>query len=99
MSNIKNKLTPKQLHMFKKKNFDHFLDVKLVFNGPLYHYILLREVEEERVPVDLCRGQRWHVSPSHYRFLYFNINFEVSDYNIYILNNVLYRAVELVDNK
>ena len=27
--------------------FGHFLDIKLVFNGPLCHYILLREVEDE----------------------------------------------------
>ena len=47
MSNIKNKLTSKQVHMFRKTIFGHFLDAKLVFNGPLYHYILLREVEDE----------------------------------------------------
>ena len=48
VSNIKKKFTPKQIDMFKKTIFVHILDVKLVFNGPLCHYILLREVEDER---------------------------------------------------
>ena len=30
MSNIKNKLTPRQLYMFRKTIFGHFLDVKFV---------------------------------------------------------------------
>lgn len=34
--------------MFRKTLFGHFLDVMLVFNGPFCHYILLREVEDER---------------------------------------------------
>ncbi|KAA0062375.1 Ulp1-like peptidase [Cucumis melo var. makuwa] len=34
--------------MFRKTIFGNFLDVKLVFNEPLYHFILLREVEEGR---------------------------------------------------
>lgn len=37
--------------MFRKTPFGHFLDVKLVFNGPLYHYILLREVVDDRKDV------------------------------------------------
>lgn len=47
VSNIKNKLTPRQIHMFRKTLFGYFLDVKLVFNGPLCHYILLKEVDDE----------------------------------------------------
>ena len=48
VSNIKKReLTPKQIHMFRKTLFDHFLDVKLVFNGPPCHYILLKEVDDE----------------------------------------------------
>ena len=48
VSNIKSKLTPRQLYIFRKIFFGHFLDVKLVFNGPMCHYILLGEVEDER---------------------------------------------------
>ncbi|TYK26624.1 Ulp1-like peptidase [Cucumis melo var. makuwa] len=47
VSNIKNKLIPKLVYMFRKRIFGYFLDVKLVFNRPLCHYILLREVEDE----------------------------------------------------
>ena len=47
VSNIKDRLTPKQVHVFRKIVFGHFLDVKLVFNGLLCYYILLREVEDE----------------------------------------------------
>lgn len=32
--------------MFKKTGFGHSLEVKLVFNAPLYHYIMLREVKD-----------------------------------------------------
>ncbi|XP_022157998.1 uncharacterized protein LOC111024595 [Momordica charantia] len=39
-------MTPKQLAMFRKTVFGHLLDVDLVFNGPLIHSVLLREVEE-----------------------------------------------------
>lgn len=34
--------------MFRKAVFGHFLDVELVFNGLMSHYILLKEVEERR---------------------------------------------------
>ncbi|KAL4035781.1 hypothetical protein IC575_004488 [Cucumis melo] len=45
--NIKVKLKPDQLALFKKTKFGHFLDLNIVFNGPLIHYLLLREVEDE----------------------------------------------------
>ncbi|KAL0545995.1 hypothetical protein IC582_015899 [Cucumis melo] len=40
--NIKAKLKPDQLALFR-----NFLDLNIVFNGPLIHYLLLREVEDE----------------------------------------------------
>ena len=46
-SNIKNKLIL-QIHMCRKNLFDQFLDKKLVFNEPLCHYILLRDVKDEQ---------------------------------------------------
>ncbi|XP_022156659.1 uncharacterized protein LOC111023508 [Momordica charantia] len=46
---IKGKLAPRQLAMFRKTIFGHLLDVDLVFNGPLVHNILLREVEDSTV--------------------------------------------------
>ena len=33
--------------MFRKTIFGHFLDINLVFNGPLCNYILLKEVKDE----------------------------------------------------
>ncbi|KAL0536870.1 hypothetical protein IC582_025833 [Cucumis melo] len=45
--NIKAKLKPDQLVLFRKTKFGHFLDLNIVFNGPLIHYLLLREVEDE----------------------------------------------------
>ncbi|KAL4011664.1 hypothetical protein IC575_028725 [Cucumis melo] len=45
--NIKAKLKPDQLALFRKTKFGHFLDLNIVFNGPLIHYLLLREVEDE----------------------------------------------------
>ena len=48
VSNIKIKLTPKQLYMFKETTVGHFLDIKLVFNRSPCHYILLREVEDDQ---------------------------------------------------
>ncbi|KAL0544158.1 hypothetical protein IC582_019270 [Cucumis melo] len=45
--NIKTKLKPDQLALFRKTKFGHFLDLNIVFNGPLIHYLLLREVEDE----------------------------------------------------
>ncbi|KAL0548375.1 hypothetical protein IC582_012824 [Cucumis melo] len=47
-NNIKVKLKPDQLALFRKIKFGHFLDLNIVFNGPLIHYLLLREVEDER---------------------------------------------------
>ncbi|KAL0553844.1 hypothetical protein IC582_007748 [Cucumis melo] len=41
------KLKPDQLALFRKIKFGHFLDLNIVFNGPLIHYLLLREVEDE----------------------------------------------------
>ncbi|KAL0545073.1 hypothetical protein IC582_020213 [Cucumis melo] len=41
--NIKVKLKPDQLALFRKTKFGHFLDLNIVFNGPLIHYLLLRE--------------------------------------------------------
>lgn len=35
------------MYMFRKTMFGHLLDVKLVFNGPMCLYILLREVKDE----------------------------------------------------
>ncbi|KAL0557180.1 hypothetical protein IC582_005698 [Cucumis melo] len=45
--NIKAKLKPDQLALFRKTKFGHFLDLNIVFNEPLIHYLLLREVEDE----------------------------------------------------
>ncbi|KAL4029994.1 hypothetical protein IC575_008225 [Cucumis melo] len=45
--NIKTKLIPNQLALFRKTKFGYFLDQNIVFNGPLIHYLLLREVEDE----------------------------------------------------
>ncbi|KAL0534588.1 hypothetical protein IC582_028879 [Cucumis melo] len=45
--NIKAKLKPDQLALFRKTKFGHFLDLNIVFNGPLIHYLLLKEVEDE----------------------------------------------------
>ena len=45
---IKAKLKPDQLTLFRNTKFGHFLDLNIVFNGPLIHYLLLREVEDER---------------------------------------------------
>ncbi|KAL4011188.1 hypothetical protein IC575_028237 [Cucumis melo] len=45
--NIKAKLKPDQLALFRKTKFGHFLDLNIVFNGPLIHYLLLSEVEDE----------------------------------------------------
>ncbi|KAL4037543.1 hypothetical protein IC575_001140 [Cucumis melo] len=45
--NIKAKLKPDKLALFRKTKFGHFLDLNIVFNGPLIHYLLLREVEDE----------------------------------------------------
>ncbi|KAL0536264.1 hypothetical protein IC582_025207 [Cucumis melo] len=45
--NIKAKLKPNQLALFRKTKFGHFLDLNIIFNGPLIHYLLLREVEDE----------------------------------------------------
>lgn len=48
ISNIKNNLTPRQLYVFRQTCFGHCLDLNLVFNEPLCHYILLREVKETK---------------------------------------------------
>ncbi|KAL0557075.1 hypothetical protein IC582_005593 [Cucumis melo] len=45
--NIKAKLKPDQLALFRRTKFGHFFDLNIVFNGPLIHYLLLREVEDE----------------------------------------------------
>ncbi|KAL0548554.1 hypothetical protein IC582_013008 [Cucumis melo] len=45
--NIKTKLQPDQLALFRKTKFGHFLSLNIVFNGPLVPYLLLREVEDE----------------------------------------------------
>ncbi|KAL0541646.1 hypothetical protein IC582_021699 [Cucumis melo] len=45
--NIKAKLKPNQLALFRKTKFGHFLDLNIVSNGSLIHYLLLREVEDE----------------------------------------------------
>ncbi|KAL0534840.1 hypothetical protein IC582_029137 [Cucumis melo] len=45
--NIKVKLKLYQLALFRKTKFGHFLDLNIVFNGPLIHYLLLREVEDK----------------------------------------------------
>ncbi|XP_038887081.1 uncharacterized protein LOC120077257 [Benincasa hispida] len=42
----KQKLTGRQLEMFKKTVFGRFLDIELVFNSPLIHHMLLREVKK-----------------------------------------------------
>ncbi|XP_038882313.1 uncharacterized protein LOC120073554 [Benincasa hispida] len=41
---VKQKLTKRQLKMFKRTVFGRFLDIELVFNSPLIHHMLLREV-------------------------------------------------------
>ncbi|KAL0534398.1 hypothetical protein IC582_028689 [Cucumis melo] len=45
--NIKVKLKPDQLALFRETKFGHFLDLNIIFNGSLIHYLLLREVEDE----------------------------------------------------
>ncbi|KAL0549044.1 hypothetical protein IC582_013524 [Cucumis melo] len=45
--NIKAKLKPNQLALFRKTKFGHFLVLNIVFNGSLIHYLLLRKVEDE----------------------------------------------------
>ncbi|XP_030480073.2 uncharacterized protein LOC115697276 [Cannabis sativa] len=58
---IKNKLTSKQLEMFRKTCFGHFLDVsEFQFSGQIVHHILLREVEQPNVEemwFDICGAQ------------------------------------------
>ncbi|TYK23267.1 Ulp1-like peptidase [Cucumis melo var. makuwa] len=56
--------------MFRKTIFELFLDVKLVFNGPLCHNILLREVE---------KGRKNTIS---FKFLGEKVSFEREDYDI-----------------
>ena len=51
ISNIKNKLTPRQLYMFRKTTFNHFLDIRLMFSGSLCDYVFLREFEDDRCDV------------------------------------------------
>ena len=46
--NIKAKLKPDQLTLFRNTKFGHFLDLNIVFNGSFIQYFLLREVEDER---------------------------------------------------
>ncbi|XP_022157016.1 uncharacterized protein LOC111023842 [Momordica charantia] len=48
---IKARLTPTQLDMFRQTCFGPILDMDVVFNGPLIHHLLLREVEEPRQDV------------------------------------------------
>ncbi|XP_038887207.1 uncharacterized protein LOC120077396 [Benincasa hispida] len=45
---VKEKLTPTMLALFKKTIFGRFIDMDIIFNSPLVHYILLREVENHR---------------------------------------------------
>ena len=45
---MKEKLTATQLALFKKKIFGRFVDMDIMFNSPLIHYVLLREVEGNR---------------------------------------------------
>ncbi|XP_038887239.1 uncharacterized protein LOC120077431 [Benincasa hispida] len=40
---VKEKLTLTQLVLFKKTVFGRFVDVDIIFNSPLVHYIILRE--------------------------------------------------------
>ena len=47
MRHINAKLKQDQLTLLRKTKFGHFLDLNIVFNEPLIHYLLLREVEEE----------------------------------------------------
>ncbi|XP_038885907.1 uncharacterized protein LOC120076213 [Benincasa hispida] len=45
---VKEKLTPTKLALFRKMVFGRFVDMDIIFNSPLVHYILLREVEDDR---------------------------------------------------
>ncbi|XP_038880465.1 uncharacterized protein LOC120072125 [Benincasa hispida] len=45
---VKEKLTPRQLEMFKKTVFGRFVYVAIVFNNPIIHHMLLREVKSTR---------------------------------------------------
>lgn len=45
---MKEKLTTAQVTLFKKVVFGRFLDMHIIFNSPLVHYILLREVTDDR---------------------------------------------------
>lgn len=56
---IKQKLTDGQLDMFRRTVFGRFVDMDIVFNSPLVHHILLREV---------------HVQNHNDETMYFNLN-------------------------
>ncbi|XP_022158744.1 uncharacterized protein LOC111025209 [Momordica charantia] len=58
-NDIKTKLTPKQLAMFRKTIFSHLLDVDLVFNGPL----LGTKVSFGRREFDIISGLKYSRSP------------------------------------
>lgn len=45
---VKEKLTSSQLDLFKRTVFGRFVDMDLIFNSPLVHYILLREAKDKR---------------------------------------------------
>ncbi|XP_038902309.1 uncharacterized protein LOC120088943 [Benincasa hispida] len=45
---VKEKFTPRQLEMFKRTVFGRFVDVDMVFNSPIIHHMLLREVKRTR---------------------------------------------------
>ncbi|XP_038875066.1 uncharacterized protein LOC120067593 [Benincasa hispida] len=44
---VNEKLTKRQLKMFKRIAFGRFVDIELVFNNPLIHHMLLREVKKQ----------------------------------------------------
>ncbi|XP_038896437.1 uncharacterized protein LOC120084700 [Benincasa hispida] len=45
---VKEKLMPMQLAMFRRTVFGRFVDVDMVFNNPIVHHMLLREVKRTK---------------------------------------------------
>ena len=45
---MKEKLTATQLAIFTKTVFQRIIDMDIIFNSPLVHHILLKEVEDDR---------------------------------------------------
>ena len=49
---VKEKLIATQLYLFKKTVFGRFVEIDIIFNNPLVHHILLREVHDQNSNVE-----------------------------------------------